>query len=303
MALRAQLRPQHLVQRASCSFKRNARTLANQRSTEDDDEEEANALQLRRKASAPIASTWLNGEGQNFKWRTVGPNWLGKDVPFPLNPSFKPPPPLASRLKDRIYNLYMHNPKTYNIRHLSRTFGISLKRVDAVLRLKGLENSWDKQGKELQSGFRLGMESMLRTREDVPLDRTQSDVAADFQDDNEDNNRDRDRYQRHFWEPVVEGEQTVVAKALEKAREEAKAAHIQSRAAKSDPMLLGKVKKPFRSAMPVPKVVHGDARPGRPVISFTDVGGKFLDTKDRVRRMHEAERRKELRKGTRAHNP
>lgn len=38
----------------------------------------------------------------------------------------------------------MHNPKTYNIRHLSRTFGISLKRVDAVLRLKGLENSWDK---------------------------------------------------------------------------------------------------------------------------------------------------------------
>lgn len=50
------------------------------------------------------------------------------------------------------------------------------------------------------------MESMLRVREDVPLDRTQSEVAADFQDDNEDNNRDRDRYQRHFWEPVVEGE-------------------------------------------------------------------------------------------------
>ena len=52
------------------------------------------------------------------------------------------------------------------------------------------------------------MESMLKVRDtsDVPLNRSISDVAADFQNDIEGNNRDRDRYQRHFWEPVVEGE-------------------------------------------------------------------------------------------------
>ncbi len=164
------------------------------------------------------------------------------------------------------------------------------------------------------------MESMLGVKDDIPVDPEESSVAADLQDQNEGNNRDRDRYQRHFWEPVVEGEvrrpcldglfrltfslqSTVVSKALEKAREEAKAAHIESRAAKSDPKLLGKVKKPFRSTTPTPKVVQGEARPGRPVTTFTDVGGKFLDTNDRVRRMHEAERRRELRKGTRAHKP
>ena len=43
-----------------------------------------------------------------------------------------------------MYNLFMKDPKKYNIRFLSRNFNISLKRVDAILRLKGLEQSWEK---------------------------------------------------------------------------------------------------------------------------------------------------------------
>jgi len=302
MAFRPQLRPQHAVQRASCSFRRNIRAPARQKPPEESDEDEPNALQLRRKASAPIAATWLNGEGQKFKKPAIGPNWLGKNVPFPLNPTFKPPPPLSSAVKNQMYTLYLHDPKEYNIRSLASKYGVSMKRVDAILRLKGLENSWEQEGKQLQTGFRAGMESMLGVKDEMPLIPEES-VAADLQDQNEGNDRDRDRYQRHFWEPVVEGESTIVSKVLEKAREAAKVARIQSRAAKSDPTLLGKVKKSFRSATPIPKVVQGEARPGRPVVTFTDVGGKFLDTNDRVRRMHEAERRKELRKGTRAHKP
>ena len=34
---------------------------------------------------------------------------------------------------------------------------------------------------------------------------------------------------------------------------------------------------------------------GRPVIKFKDVGGKFLDVDDRKRRIHEGQRRRELR--------
>ena len=66
-----------------------------------------------------------------------------------MNPSFKPPPPISDKTKDFIYERYMSNPKRFNVRVLSLAFGISLKRVDAILRLKGLENSW----KEVSIGF------------------------------------------------------------------------------------------------------------------------------------------------------
>lgn len=59
-----------------------------------------------------------------------------------MNPSFKPPPPIADTTKEFIYERYMSNPKRFNVRVLSLAFGISMKRIDAILRLKGLEKSW-----------------------------------------------------------------------------------------------------------------------------------------------------------------
>lgn len=59
-----------------------------------------------------------------------------------MNPTFKPPPPIADRTKDFIYERYMSNPKKFNVRVLSLAFGISMKRIDAILRLKGLESNW-----------------------------------------------------------------------------------------------------------------------------------------------------------------
>ena len=64
--------------------------------------------------------------------------------PFPLNPSFKPPTPLSDQLRTLIYNEYMTNPELYNVRVLSERHGISIQRVDAILRLKGMEESWKK---------------------------------------------------------------------------------------------------------------------------------------------------------------
>ena len=64
--------------------------------------------------------------------------------PFPMNPSFKPPPPISDATKNEIYRRFMSNPSQHNIHELSSQYHISLKRVDAILRLKGLEESWKK---------------------------------------------------------------------------------------------------------------------------------------------------------------
>lgn len=89
-------------------------------------------------------------------------NWLGDGVvrvvlcalpraisdwllqPFPMNPSFKPPPPLSDIVRQKIYNEFMADPKKNNVRALSQRYHLSLKRIDAILRLKGLEHAWYK---------------------------------------------------------------------------------------------------------------------------------------------------------------
>ena len=88
-------------------------------------------------------------------------NWLGRDVvriilhvlvdvysllikPFPLNPSFKPPVPLSDELRTRLYRAYMIDPKLNSVRTLANRYNTSIKRVDAILRLKGMEEAWKK---------------------------------------------------------------------------------------------------------------------------------------------------------------
>ena len=61
-----------------------------------------------------------------------------------MNPSFKPPPPISNKTRNEIYARYMSNPEKFNIRVLSAAYGISFKRIDAILRLQGMEESWKK---------------------------------------------------------------------------------------------------------------------------------------------------------------
>ncbi|KAF9225354.1 hypothetical protein BS17DRAFT_872690 [Gyrodon lividus] len=72
-------------------------------------------------------------------------NWLGGD-PFPLNPSFKPPTPLSDAFRSQLYRAYMINPEVNSGRALAARHSISMKRVDAILRLKGMEEAWKKVG-------------------------------------------------------------------------------------------------------------------------------------------------------------
>ncbi len=69
------------------------------------------------------------------------------------------------------------------------------------------------QSKPLQSGFLKGMEQLLGVTYDASKHKTHEDwvesriqtVEADALDQAEGDNKARTRYQRMFWEPVVEG--------------------------------------------------------------------------------------------------
>jgi hypothetical protein len=61
-----------------------------------------------------------------------------------MNPSFKPPQPITENIKRRIYVAYNVEP---DLRRLSAEYGISIKRVDAIVRLKRLEEQWKQVSK------------------------------------------------------------------------------------------------------------------------------------------------------------
>jgi hypothetical protein len=63
-----------------------------------------------------------------------------------MNPSFKPAPPISDAIRQEMYIQFISDPVENSVRQLSLRYNISLKRVDAILRLKGLEHSWYKVG-------------------------------------------------------------------------------------------------------------------------------------------------------------
>jgi hypothetical protein len=64
--------------------------------------------------------------------------------PYPANPSFRPPAPISDALRTKIYQSFMADPQKNNIHELGARHNLSLKRVQAILRLKGLEAHWIK---------------------------------------------------------------------------------------------------------------------------------------------------------------
>lgn len=51
---------------------------------------------------------------------------------------------MSDQLRTVIYRQFMADPAVNNVRSLAALYGLSLKRVDAILRLKGLEEHWMK---------------------------------------------------------------------------------------------------------------------------------------------------------------
>ncbi|KAF9578749.1 hypothetical protein BGW38_005302 [Lunasporangiospora selenospora] len=104
---------------------------------------------------------WLLTEGERFKSPSFsGVNYVGEG-PFPMNPLFKPTPPLSNMTKDEIYKLHMSDTSKWTPRQLGTKFNISIKRVEAVLRLKHLEQEMIANGFVAQENFTKGMEQLM----------------------------------------------------------------------------------------------------------------------------------------------
>ncbi|KAF8986241.1 hypothetical protein BGZ46_007772 [Entomortierella lignicola] len=104
---------------------------------------------------------WLQGEGSRFIKPTFsGPNFVG-DVPFPMNPLFKPTPPLSNHTKEEIYKLHLADTTKWTPRQLGMKYNISIKRVEAILRLKHLEKEMISEGFVAQENFTKGMEQLM----------------------------------------------------------------------------------------------------------------------------------------------
>lgn len=166
------------------------------------------------------------------------------------------------------------------------------------------------QNKPLQTGFRAGMEEILgvtdntRTlrqptgqgKQELGDDATEADASSSTKD------RLRDRYQRLFWEPIVEGQvslplhdavriltcsqEPVLLRELERAR-------LEDRSRARAMMEL----RDRQAHVPAPKEqVHAVVeRPGHTTIKFIDVGGKFVDLDDRLARLKAAKHRSQVR--------
>ncbi|KAF4611978.1 hypothetical protein D9613_004120 [Agrocybe pediades] len=88
---------------------------------------------------------FLEKIGNKYKFTNSKPrNWLSPNAPFPMNPSFKPPPPISNTQKTWMFDKFFGDPLKHSPRKLAGSLNMSLKRVDAILRLKGLERQFQK---------------------------------------------------------------------------------------------------------------------------------------------------------------
>ncbi|KAH9486394.1 37S ribosomal protein S35, mitochondrial [Psilocybe cubensis] len=241
------------------------------------------------------------------KFRYASPqNWLAPKTPFPMNPSFKPPPPISDVQKDIIFQQFLADPLLHSPRRLAQRYHLSLKRVDAILRLKGLERHFTK-GIPLQTGFQIGMDRLLNawTHPKTPFYKAgvkskskieeREDVSqADALEQAEKRDAARYRYERLYWEstpedgrePIVPGVlEAVKTRALlrEQRRKKAAARLLQGRLPKSP-----WIRRPSR-----PSFVSW--RQGRVATRFVDVGAEFLSVeelnKNTAPRRHRQEQR------------
>ncbi|KAG6911327.1 hypothetical protein DXG01_000998 [Tephrocybe rancida] len=234
---------------------------------------------------------FMEAAGENFMKADKPNKWLGGE-PFPMNPSFRPPPPVSDATRTAIYDSFMEDPIENDVRALSQKYHLSLKRVDAILRLKGMEADWLK-GKPLQTGFRTGMEMILN----VPQHNTNQNRRDAHESDilEQDENRDaaRQRYQQLYWESVPEdGREPIVPASLEHAKTTAKRYTEMREAYKSNPQLMPPVKD-ITTQSPEEKV-QVITKPGRPSLKFIDVGGHFIEVNERLKRIAGSKRRAEV---------
>ncbi|KAK5170349.1 uncharacterized protein LTR77_004936 [Saxophila tyrrhenica] len=79
--------------------------------------------------------------------------------PYPLNQQFRSQPVLSEDLREKIYELVALD--RLDLKSVSATFGIDIRRVAAVVRLKSVEKQWLEEGKRLAKPYNDAVMAML----------------------------------------------------------------------------------------------------------------------------------------------
>jgi hypothetical protein len=249
-----------------------------------------------------------------YQYRFATPrNWLGRNGPFPMNPSFRPPPPISDYQREIMWKLFSKDGQKFSVRRLAKRFNLSIKRVDAILRLKGMEQDWIKQGKQLQTGFLQGMERLLDAQThnaitrmiDVLVDTKNTaelDVLpermdvhkADMLEQEERRDATSYRYERLYWESVPEdADEPVLPNILQ---------HVKKRAEVKRILEERRKKERFTKSVPNTRFIRRPKndvlvkyRKYRPATKFVDVGAEFINVKELTKRTLTAARKARLR--------
>ncbi|KAI8930221.1 eukaryotic mitochondrial regulator protein-domain-containing protein [Entophlyctis helioformis] len=129
--------------------------------TEAKDDTEAEAKKEARASNTTASTKFAALE----RFRTPSTrNFVLPNQPFPMNRYFKPAPPLDDKTRRTIYDLFRKDEYFWTPRRLGEQFGLSIARVQAILRLKALEDKFKQEGKAVQTSLSEGMEKMLGSR-------------------------------------------------------------------------------------------------------------------------------------------
>lgn len=87
---------------------------------------------------------WANGAGKKYARAADGTtNYLNGETPFPNNPLFRPRPPISDAQRQKLYDTYLSDPEAWTIRKLATKFNISIRRTEAIIRLKENERQME----------------------------------------------------------------------------------------------------------------------------------------------------------------
>ncbi|KAJ3332057.1 hypothetical protein HDU76_001450 [Blyttiomyces sp. JEL0837] len=130
------------------------------------EENSASLLEREKLKARENAQDWLRNEGMRFQYPDGSgkSNFVGRggDKPFPMNPLYVAMPPLADSVKDRIFLQHQQSPDTETPIKLAKQYGISIARVQAILRLKALAKDMKEKKMPVQVHLSREMEKLLQ---------------------------------------------------------------------------------------------------------------------------------------------
>lgn len=104
----------------------------------------------------------MASKGETFREHNAeGPLYVSGSTykPFPSNPLFVSEPVLSEHSREEIWRKVVQEGEA--IKSVSANFGVDMRRVAAVVRLKEVEKAWEREGKKLVTPYARAVMSML----------------------------------------------------------------------------------------------------------------------------------------------